>query len=307
MVEPLPGYRIGEVIGTGAGSRICTATDLKTGETVAVKHVIRQSAQDDRFIEQVQTEFDISSKLEHPHLRRSLHLHRIRRLLVTKEVYLVMEHVEGLPLLTALPNRLMTFLTIFQKISLGLHAMHDAGFVHSDIKPNNIMIGPKGVVKVIDFGQSCRIGHRKERIQGTPDYIAPEQVRRLPLDARTDVFNLGATMYWVLTSENYPTSLRVDAAAKDSLMNPDKPLAPVELNDKIPVSLSNLVMECCQDNPIARPVDMKQVGARLEVVAKLWRKHRETVRAELRQQTQGGNTPCVTQPRPPTSSDEPLN
>ncbi|MCH7865418.1 MAG: hypothetical protein IIC56_09440 [Proteobacteria bacterium] len=62
-----------------------------------------------------------------------------------------------------------------------------------DNMPINIMLASGGVLKVIDFGQACRIGQRKHRIQGTPDYIAPEQVSKMPLDQRTDVFNLGAT------------------------------------------------------------------------------------------------------------------
>ena len=138
-------------------------------------------------------------------------------------------------------------------------------------------------MKIIDVGQSCPLHHRKERIQGTPDYIAPEQVRRMRLDQRTDVFNLGATMYWVLTSETYPTEIRgTDARGGISLMSPDNPLAPAELNDKIPLSLSKLVMECCRENPAERPADMKQLNARLAVVQKLWKKHRLAARKQLR-------------------------
>jgi serine/threonine-protein kinase len=143
------------------------------------------------------------------------------------------------------------------------------------------MLGPKGVVKIIDFGQTCPIGHKKERIQGTPDYIAPEQVRRLQLDERTDVYNLGATMYWVLTSENYPTAIQgSDPRGGMRIAVPDRPLAPIELNGKIPPSLSQLVMECCREDPAERPADMQQVVARLAVVQELWKKYRDTVRTQ---------------------------
>ena len=56
---------------------------------------------------------------------------------------------------------------------------------------------------MIDYGQSCRIGTIKERIQGTPDYIAPEQVARRPVSVATDVFNLGASLYWALTGSEH--------------------------------------------------------------------------------------------------------
>jgi serine/threonine-protein kinase len=120
-------------------------------------------------------------------------------------------------------------------------------------------------------------------VQGTPDYIAPEQVRRLQLDRRTDVFNLGATMYWVLTSEKYPTALQgTDPKAGHRLVTADKVLAPIELNDKIPLSLSNLVMECCRENPAERPSDMKQVASRLAAIQNLWNKQLEQLRSQPR-------------------------
>ncbi len=281
MSSELPGYRITRQIGVGARSKISLATELSTGKTFAVKYVERESSEDDPFIGQVETEFEVSSNVSHPCLRQSIHIHRERKLLQTRRIWLVMEYIDGLNLEKARPNRLMTFLSLFRKVAQGLHAMHAAGFVHTDIKPTNIMITRGATVKIIDFGQSCPIHHRKERIQGTPDYIAPEQVRRRPLDQHTDIFNLGATMYWVLTSEKYPTAIRgTDARGGINIITADKPVAPIELNDKIPLSLSKLIMECCRDNPHERPADMKQVVSRLEVVQRIWAKQREAHRAE---------------------------
>lgn len=277
----LPGYRLTRQIGTGAGSKIFLATELASGKTYAVKHVIRESSEDDKFIEQVEIEFKVSNQIEHVNLRFGHSVHRLRKRLQVREVMLVMEHVDGLNLEKARPNRLNTFLTLFAKVAQGLHAMHKAGYVHSDIKPTNIMIARGGIVKIIDFGQACPIHHRKERIQGTPDYIAPEQVRRLPLNQGTDVFNLGATMYWVLTSEKYPTEIRgSDPRGGINVITSDKPVAPIELNAKIPLSLSQLVMECCKENPGDRPADMKQLIARLTVVRKLWKKHLDSERSK---------------------------
>lgn len=278
-VLEVPGYAIGSLVGTGAGSTIYLGTHVVTKKRVAIKHVDRKTADDDRFIEQVELEYDISHQLHHPALRYSHSIHRVKKFLQVKEVAIVMDYVDGLPLETARPNKLETFLAICHRVAGGLHAMHEAGFVHSDIKPNNIMVAKGGVVKIIDFGQSCPMGHKKERIQGTPDYIAPEQVRRMPLDARTDVFNLGASMYWLLTSENYPTALRHENTRGGiNLISADNPLAPHELNDRIPLALSKLVMECCRDNPNARPGDMQELSRRLEAITKLWKKSRSDAR-----------------------------
>lgn len=283
MDNKIPGYSIIKEIGVGAASRISLAVELKTRRTVAVKHIVRRSADDDPFLAQVEREYQVGSRLDHQNLRQCYSLHRVRRRLQTRELLIVMEHVDGLDLEKARPNRLNTFLTIFRKVAAGLHAMHEAGYVHSDIKPTNILIGRGGIVKIIDFGQSCPLYHRKQRIQGTPDYIAPEQVRRMVLDRRTDVFNLGATMYWVLTSETYPTEIRGSDARGGISLNPkDDPIAPAEINDKIPLALSKLVMECCRENPAERPADMMQVDARLAVAQKLWRKHRLAAREQFR-------------------------
>jgi serine/threonine-protein kinase len=275
------GYRPTLQVGVGAGSKIYRAVELATGKTVAIKHVVRETAEDERFLIQAENEYNICSALDDPNLRRCYAIYKVRKLLQVRELLVVMEWVDGLNLEKARPNRLNTFIALFQKVAMGLDALHRAGYVHTDIKPTNIMLSQGGVVKIIDFGQSCPLHHRKERIQGTPDYIAPEQVRRMTLDQRTDVFNLGATMYWVLTSEKYPTAIRgTDSRGGISLISADKPPAPIDLNDKIPLSLSKLVMECCRDNPAERPGDMKQVIARLAVVKKLWRRHRETIRTQ---------------------------
>ncbi|MHC4234434.1 MAG: serine/threonine protein kinase, partial [Planctomycetota bacterium] len=219
-----------------------------------------------------------------------------------KELFVLMEYVEGMTLEVARPNRLDWFLQIMRKLAAGLHALHDAGYVHADMKPNNVILGKAGVVKIIDFGQSCPIGHRKERIQGTPDYIAPEQVRRMPLDRTTDVFNLGATMYWVLTDRSYPTRIR-QTVRKGSIdiVGADEALTPKEINGRIPAALSQLVMDCCRENPAERPEAMPQLQSRLEVVQRMWRKQRLAAKAERR----GARHAKATAARRGPTSDEP--
>lgn len=294
MVNDFPGYRIVKQLGVGAGSKLFSAVEAKTGRTVAIKHMVRETPDDDRFFAQAENEHSICQKMDHPSLRKIFSIHRVRKLLQTKELLLVMEYVEGLDLEKARPNRLNTFIKVFQAVAQGLDAMHDAGFVHTDIKPTNIMVAKGGGVKIIDFGQSCPINHRKERIQGTPDYIAPEQVNRLPLGRATDIFNLGATMYWVLTSNTYPTEIQgVDSLPGRNVIRSKRPIAPNELNDKIPKALSQLVMECCRKNPTERPSDMKQIFSRLAVVKKLWTKFRDDLRAQVSEKPQKTETQQV--------------
>jgi serine/threonine-protein kinase len=121
-----------------------------------------------------------------------------------------------------------------------------------------------GSIKIIDLGQSCKIGTIKPRIQGTPDYIAPEQVRRKPLGPKTDIFNLGATMYWALTGKHVPTL--IPKKNRLGLPIPQPRLAPHELRKQLPIGVSKLVMDCIEDQPLQRPRDMMTVISRLDLL-----------------------------------------
>ncbi len=282
LASLIPGYRHVATLGQGARSTIFHVVEELTGHYYAIKRVVRKESDDQKFIEQVEIEYKVSHGVEHPHLRHSLALHRNKKWLQTNEVMLLMEYVPGRTLEQHRPNRLEHFLIIFQKVARGLSALHAHGYVHADMKPNNVVVGTEGVVKIIDFGQSCPIGHRKERIQGTPDYIAPEQVHRSTLDQRTDVFNLGATMYWVLTGRTYPTDLPAHLRGAVEMVKSDRPQSPKEINDKFPLSLSQLVMDCCKTNPNDRPQNMEQVSSRLQMVHRLWRQKLDELRAGRR-------------------------
>ncbi len=261
MPTSWPGYRTISQIGVGARSTISRVVCDKSGDSFALKRVVRNGPDDDRFIEQAENEFAVSSQIDHPSLRRSLDIQRTRKWFKTRELLILMEYVTGQTLDDIRPEQLPRSIALFKKIAEALHSLHKAGFVHADIKPNNILIDGDAV-KIIDFGQSCPIGHKKDRIQGTPDYIAPEQVRKMPLDERTDVFNLGATMYWVLTGHTFPTDMQGHSES-----NTIKGLkrTPKEINEEIPATLSALVMDCCTENPQNRPKDMHQLISRLNV------------------------------------------
>jgi serine/threonine protein kinase len=266
MAHKLLHYDVLERLGEGARSTIYSVSDPETKQVYALKHVLRQSQKDIRYIEQMQTEFEISRQFTHPNLRRTFDL-KINKsmLLKVNEAFLLMELVDGKPLDVRLPSDIMQIIDTFIQVAQGLKAMHAMGYVHCDIKPNNILRNESGKVKVIDFGQSCKIGTIKERIQGTPDYIAPEQVARRPVSVATDVFNLGASLYWALTGRHIPTLYTVNKKGENSFLLDTRIDTPQDLNRQVPPALSNLVMECISTNPKKRPDDMDQVITRLEL------------------------------------------
>lgn len=275
----VPGYVVHERIGVGARATIWLVVNHATSEHLCLKRVVRRATDDNRYLLQAENEFRIASRVQHPALRRCLEIRRIRKLFQVKELHILMEYVDARSLeeIGALGQR--GLLGVFIKVAEGLDALHHMGCVHADIKPNNILVGPDNQVKIIDFGQSCPIGHVKRRIQGTPDYIAPEQVERgIPLDQRTDIFNFGATLYWSITGQAFPTVLPSKKRATGiDLVGPRDAVLPHELNPNIPAALSRLVMDCCKRNPKDRPSDMREVLHRLRVAQQVLDKNEATL------------------------------
>ncbi len=146
----LAGYEILSQIGVGARSTIHKVVETRTRDIYALKRVLRQGEDDDRFIIQAETEYEVSSKINHEYLRHSYAIHRVKKWIKVRELYVLMEHVEGKTMEAARPNRLDGFLQIMRKVAIGLDALHDAGYVHADVKPSNVILGPDGVVKIID-------------------------------------------------------------------------------------------------------------------------------------------------------------
>lgn len=258
------GFTIKKRIGIGARSTIYLATDEHNNTEVALKRVIFERPEDVRIFEQVKTEYKIARQIDHPYVRKCYKLKKIRSMFKVKELLLSMEMFDGKNLEDSPTLSLLDVLLVFRMVANGLNAMHQQGLVHCDIKPNNILIGKSGAIKIIDLGQSCKIGTTKRRIQGTPDYIAPEQVKRKPLGPKTDVFNLGATMYWALTGKNVPTLIPKKNKLGLSIAQPRR--APHEIRNRIPLEISKLVMDCVENDPVKRPRNMMMVVSRLDMM-----------------------------------------
>jgi serine/threonine-protein kinase len=263
----LAGYSVVQKLGVGARSQVYQVEQTGTGQMFTLKRVIREDHEDDRFLVQAINEYEVSSALDHPHLRKAYALHRVRSLFRMKEVQVVMEYIEGVGLEVRRPEAIEEVIEVFQHVAQGLDAMHEAGFLHTDIKPNNVLVMAGGGVKIIDFGQSCRIGTRKPRIQGTPDYIAPEQVEREALDRRTDVFNFGATLYWALTGQAYPTVISRKGGTTEAVSTPPTNVpTPCQLRPEVPPGLSKLAMDACAFERHRRPRGMREILDRLDVI-----------------------------------------
>ncbi len=266
MIAKLLQYDVIERLGEGAGSVIYAVRDPQTNRKYALKHVPRLNEKDIRFVEQMKAEFAISRQFDHPNLRKSFDL-KINKSLLMKvsQAFLLMEYVEGMALDQRRPTSLSEIIDTFVQVARGLKSMHQLGYIHCDLKPNNIIRNDNGVVKVIDFGQAAKAGTIKERIQGTPDYIAPEEVSRRPIVPQTDVYNFGATLYFTLANKPIPTLYTVNKKGENSFLMDNLIPTPAQLNPQVPPILSNLVMEAISSKIEKRPPDMDAVITRLEL------------------------------------------
>ncbi|MCX5660505.1 MAG: serine/threonine-protein kinase [Planctomycetota bacterium] len=258
------GYEVLSTLGHGARSTIY-AVRGEDRKTYALKHVIRGKPSDQRFLEQAICEHEVASRFLYPSIRRSYKLIRRRRFIRTTEICVVMEYVDGPSLEQYVIPDILDLCKLAKEVAGGLREMHDAGFVHADIKPNNILVTPDHHVKIIDFGQSCPIGTIKERIQGTPDYIAPEQVLRKRITPQTDMFNFGATLYWLLTRHHVPTLIPRGEAGVDPKPASMRCPVPRDINPAVPPALSSLVMSCVDNDRDQRPESMDIVIDRLDL------------------------------------------
>jgi serine/threonine protein kinase len=263
--KSLFGYDILAKIGTGAASTLYAVSKPNSGQLYVLKHVVIQPGQDERFIDQLKAEYEIGRKFEHPVLRRSVSMMDHHTLFTRRltEAALLLELFDGEPIAMAKFSHLPIMIKALADAARGLEALHKLGYIHCDLKPDNILIGNHGEgVKIIDFGQTCEVGTAKPRMQGSPHYMAPEQLKCQALMPRTDVFNFGATIYRVVTRRNMETAYTRKLAGQHADQKIPKP---IEVEPRLPQALSDLITRCVQPQPANRPA-MHDVAAGLTAI-----------------------------------------
>ena len=259
------GYLLEDEVGKGAGSWIYRAKRLSDRELVAIKIVVSKSRKDTPFLHQIRNEYEVASRLEHPHLIKILGYEEEKKVFGPVKALLFMEFVEGPTLENYKYRDIRVLLDIFIQVASALQYMHTQDFIHSDVKPSNILLKPGPFAKLIDFGLACRRGIQKSRVQGTIDFIAPEQVGKGSIDERTDVYNFAATMYRILTGRNIPSCLSIghDVFVSHKLRIPQVR----EFNRDVPQVLEDVIMRSLSPEKADRPESIVEVHKALAAIS----------------------------------------
>ena len=207
--------------------------------------------------------------LDHPNLIKIYALEAQRNWLFrTRKVHLLIEYVNGQTLDMLKKLSIADLLDVFVQVSAAVNHMHRRGVFHADLKPNNIMLSRSGEVKVIDFGLAWIKGEDKGRLQGTPEYMAPEQVSHSLVNERTDIFNFGATMYRLTTWRLPPSCMIEQGSLPLDAKNWKRLLKPVQdCNAEAPSALCDLIHRCLSYKAHDRPMRMHDVKSELEQIA----------------------------------------
>src|SRR6516225_766994 len=234
-------FQVLGTLGKGAHSTILHIRRTGDSKQYALKVVPIHTADELKFLDQAEHEFQVAQKLDHPNLIKIYALETSRNwMFKIRKVHLLIEYVNGKTLDVMPPAPISRLIQIFVRVAAGLAHMHRRAVCHADLKPNNIMVSRTGDVKIFDFGLARIKGESRGRVQGTPEYMAPEQAKRGVVNERTDIYNFGATMYRLVTSRLPPVAvmegseLVIDAKMREHFLQPVhecNPDAPPEICD----------------------------------------------------------------------------
>lgn len=252
-------YRIIKKIASGGMADVYLGMDLKLNRQVAIKILSANYANNKNFVERFKREAQILAKLNDPNI---VAVHDWGKF--DSSYFICMEYIKGQSLKEIIEKKGIINPKIAANYAIqicsALEVAHRNDLIHRDIKPQNILITPEGVVKITDFGIAKSLNTditKTLNIIGTAHYISPEQAQGKILDCRTDIYSSGIVIYEMLTAD---IPFRGENSIDISLKHvSDMPLKPSKLISSIPIKLEKIVMHCLEKNPSKRYISANEL------------------------------------------------
>jgi HAMP domain-containing protein len=268
-------YEIQEQLGAGGMGVVYRAFDREVGETLALKAIRPEVRKlDPTLLDRFKQELRLARRITHRNVVRTFDLGEVDGI-----YYITMEFVRGTTVASLVKEAgrldVAAALTIGKQVCRALEVAHEAGIVHRDIKPQNLLVDPTGFLKVTDFGIARLAGTQTDgkaltvtgMVVGTPAYMAPEQLLGEPVDGRTDIYATGAVLFECVTGRRVFEASGTMALVAHHLKHEDlPPTDPAELNPDVPVSLSAAIVKALARKPDDRWLSAAEFLQALEAV-----------------------------------------
>jgi len=246
-------YKILGIVGSGGMGEVYKVEHTITKRIEAMKVVISSHPADAENTQRFLREIQVQASLHHPNIT-SVH----NAFTIGDDLVMVMELVEGNTLESILKQRpipISRAIDYTRQLLAALNAAHLHGIIHRDVTPANIIVTPEGVIKLTDFGLAKAPAQlrltQSGRLMGSPHFMSPEQVRGITtLDARTDIYSLGAVVYEMVTGkkpfegEDAFTIMRAQVESR--------PVPPVEIEPSVPAGLNTIILKALEKDPWER-------------------------------------------------------
>lgn len=266
--ETLGSYRLTKQIARGNASQIWEAIKLGTTERFVIKVLDRDNRGNKEEIEYLRHEFEVAHGLNHPNVIRAFEMTPGNVAFIVLEAFSVLNLKQVLR--QDRDRILVEFAKIVQQCGAGLAHLHEHGWVHCDVKPDNFLINDTDEIKLIDFsiarkaakGFFAKMFGGQKTIRGTRSYMCPEQIRGKPIDQRGDLYSFGCVLFELLTSKLPFTANNPNELLSKHLT---APVPNVQVfNNNVSDNMADLLRRLMGKKPDDRPKTMKDVLKTLE-------------------------------------------
>lgn len=257
-------YNVLKLLGRGGMGVVYLTEHKNLGKKCAIKILPKSVTIPQEDINRFYAEANIAASIEHPNV---VQVHDIDE--TEKFYFIVMEYVKGDSLDQYMrKNGLFDVdkaLEIIRSCALGLEAIHEKGLIHRDVKPANFMLG-KNTVKIMDFGIAKDLNRETaltsaSTIIGTPQFMAPEMIRKTTIDIRSDIYSLGATLYFLITGQFCFTGTPMQIMYQ--VIN-DPPISPRQYNENIPDDVCEIILKMLAKEQDDRFANISELVAALD-------------------------------------------